>query len=98
MAFPEALGLTVLHPSESLGRLIATHRWQRGTLGFSSSLALHWAQEVVFLTICICYSDGILGPSDSVSIIQSQILNLEGLLPTITFVTKVTIVRTQRRK
>lgn len=34
----------------------------------------------------------------SVFIIQSQILSLVGLLPTITFVTKVTIVRIQLRK
>lgn len=62
------MGLTVLHPSDSLGRLMATHRRQRCTPGFSSSVALHWAQEVVFLTNCLCYSNGILGPSDSVLI------------------------------
>lgn len=33
-----------------------------------------------------------------VLIIQSQILSLEGLLPTIIFVTEVTIVRIQLRK
>lgn len=68
MASPKVVGLTVLHPSESLGRLTVTHRWQRCTPGFSSSVARHWAQEVVFLTICLCYSNGILGPSASVLI------------------------------
>lgn len=62
------MGLTVLQPSDSLGRLMATHRRQRCAPGFFSSVALHWAQEVVFLTNCLCYSDEILGPSGSVLI------------------------------
>lgn len=36
--------------------------------GFSTAVAQHWTQEVVFLMICICYSNGIMVPSASLLI------------------------------